>query len=259
MLALDFGFGSLEGEFWRMVFLMTRIGAALMAAPLFGAVAVPPTVRVATTGALAVFVAAWTPVAAPADLMSAAGMVAVAGEVVLGLALGFALQAAFAAPVIAAEVIGGAMGLSMAMTADPSGGAPTTAFGQYFTIVLTLIFLAIGGHLLFLRLVIESYAAFPPGETWLGAERFDTIVGFAASMFATGLAIALPIALVLLLVQVLTGILSRSAPQLNLFALGLPAGVLAGLAALIIAAPILYAQLEDVAAMALEQTETVLR
>ena len=258
MIALDFGLGAVEQEFWRMVFLMTRIGAALVAAPFFGAASVPMTVRVAMTGALAIFVAAWLPVAAPPALLSVDGLLAVAGEVLVGLTLGFVLQNAFAAPTIAAELIGGGMGMSMAVAADPSSGGSTTAFGQYFTIVLTLIFLALGAHLHWIGLVVESYRAFPPGETWLGAGRFELVVSFAGTMFETAVRIALPVTLVLLLVQILTGVLSRSAPALNLFALGLPAGVLAGIAALIIAAPMLYDQFEDLVSVSLDQTERVL-
>jgi flagellar biosynthetic protein FliR len=150
------------------------------------------------------------------------------------------------------------MGMSMAISADPGGGGSTTAFGQYFIIVLTLIFLALGAHLHWIGLVVESYRVFPPGETWLGADRFELVASFAGMMFETAVRIALPITLVLLLVQVLTGVLSRSAPALNLFALGLPAGVLAGIAALIIAAPLLYDQLADLATVSLNQTESVL-
>jgi len=160
--------------------------------------------------------------------------------------------------VIAAEVIGGAMGMSMAMAADPNGGGQTTAFGQYFTIVLILIFLALGAHLHWIALLVESYRAFPPGQTWLGADGFAQVASFAGAMFETAVRIALPVTLVLLLVQMLTGVLSRSAPSLNLFALGLPAGVLAGIAALIIAAPMIYEQFGDIAEMALGQTERVL-
>jgi flagellar biosynthetic protein FliR len=185
-------------------------------------------------------------------------MLAIAGEVIVGLALGFVLQLAFAAPTVAAELIGGGMGMSMAMTTDPGSGGTTTAFGQYFIIVLTLIFLATGAHLHWIALVTESYNAFPPGQTWLGPDRFAAIAGFASFMFETALRIALPVTLILLLVQVLTGILSRSAPSLNLFALGLPAGVLAGLAALIISAPLIYDQFTGLVADGLDETESVL-
>ncbi len=258
MTSLTFGFEAVEAEFWRWLFVMTRIGAALFAAPFFGAAAVPPQARVIMTGAIGILVCGWTSVQAPAALFTVPGMLAVAGETLIGLSLGFVLQLTFAAPTIAAEVIGAAMGMSIASTADPNTGAHSPALGQYYGIVLTLVFLGLGGHLLFIDLILKSYATFPPGHTWLGAERFALIGGFAAQMFATAVAIALPVTLVLLLVQVAAGVLSRSAPSLNLFALGLPAGVCAGIAALIISAPLTGDILADLAAGGLRQAESVI-
>ena len=258
MIQLTFGFGNVEAELWRLIFVMTRIGAALFAAPLFGAAAVPVQLRVGITGAIAVLVCAWVPVAVPPALLGIDGMLAIAGEVLIGLALGFVLQLSFAAPTIAAELIGGAMGMSIATAADPNSGAHSPALGQYFAVMLTVIFLGLGGHLLFLQLVVESYTAFPPGQSWLGAARLELIVGFAGAMFVAAIAIALPVTLVLLLVQIVTGVLSRSAPSLNLFALGLPAGVLAGIAALIAAAPLAADQFADLSAEALTNAATIL-
>ncbi|TYC79721.1 flagellar biosynthetic protein FliR [Novosphingobium sp. BW1] len=239
MIQLEFGFGALEEEFWRLLFVMTRIGAALVAAPLFGIPSVPPQLRVIGAGALAVLVCAWTEVAVPAALFSLPGLLAVLGEVVVGLALGFVLQLAFAAPVVAAEVIGGSMGMNMAVAVDPNSGTQSPALGQYFAVVLTMIFLGLGAHLQWFALIVESYRTFPPGETWLGTGRFALIAGFGVQMFATAATIALPVCLVLLTVQLVTGVLSRSAPALNLFSLGLPAGILGGLAALLVSAPVL--------------------
>lgn len=250
MIALNFGFGAVEGELWRLVFVMTRIAAALLAAPLFGAASVPVQLRVAISAALAVLVCGWVPLSTPPALLTLPGVLALAGEAVIGLALGFVLQLAFAAPIIAAEQIGGAMGMSIASTADPLSGAHSPALGQYFTVMLTVIFLGLGAHLTWLRLVIESYTAFPPGTAWFTPERIAVLTGFASQMFVAAVAIALPVTLVLLLVQLLTGVLSRSAPALNLFALGLPAGVLAGIAALIVAAPLAAEQFADLSAEA---------
>ncbi|MBC2670494.1 flagellar biosynthetic protein FliR [Novosphingobium piscinae] len=258
MLALNFGLGALETEFWRWLFLMTRIGAALFAAPFFGASGVPPQARVIVTGAIGILVCNWTGVQAPAALFSLPGMLAVAGEVLVGLALGFVLQLSFAAPTIAAEVIGAGMGMSIAAAADPQTGAQSPALGQYYGVILTLVFLGLGGHLLFIDLIIKSYASFPPGHTWLGPDRLALIAGFATQMFITAVAIALPVTLILLLVQFAAGVVSRSAPSLNLFSLGLPAGVLAGLAALIVSAPLTGDMMADLSAQALRQAEGVL-
>jgi flagellar biosynthetic protein FliR len=161
--------------------------------------------------------------------------------------------------VLAAEIIGGSMGMSMATAVDPNSGAQSPALGQYFSVVITLIFLALGAHLQWFSLVIESYRVFPPGHTWLGPERFAQIAGFAGYMFTTAVMIALPVSLVLLIVQTVTGVLSRSAPALNLFALGLPAGVLAGLAALLISAPVLTDLVTRISADAIGATSDLLQ
>jgi flagellar biosynthetic protein FliR len=258
MNGLDFGFGPVEAEFWRLVFVMTRIGAALVAAPLFGAVTVPPQVRVMAAGAIAVLVCAWTDVQAPAQLLSLAGILAVMGEVLVGLTLGFVLQLSFAAPIMAAEVIGGGMGMNMAVAVDPVAGTQSPAIGQYFTVVMTVVFLGLGAHLQWFALVVRSYAVFPPGQTWLGAERIALVTGFAGQMFLTAVAIALPVTLVLLVVQIVAGVLSRSAPALNLFSLGMPMGVLGGIAALMISAPVLTDLVTRLSAEALDHAGQVM-
>ncbi|HQS69927.1 MAG: flagellar biosynthetic protein FliR [Novosphingobium sp. 28-62-57] len=258
MLQLNFGFGALEADFWRWMFVMTRIGAAMFAAPLFGAATVPPQVRVIITGAVALLVCGWTPVAAPPALLSVNGMLATANEVVIGLAIGFVLQLSFAAPTLAAEMIGGGMGMSIATAADPVSGASSPALGQYFAVVLTVIFLGTGAHLNWIALLVESYSAFPPGAPWLAPGRMELITQFAGQMFITALLIALPVTLILLLVQVTTGIISRSAPSLNLFSLGLPAGVLAGLAAMIAAAPMLTDVMVEISATAVGQAAALI-
>ena len=258
MIGLDFGFGPLEAEFWRFVFVMTRIGAALFAAPLFGAAAVPAQVRVMLTAALAVLVCSWTQVAAPPALLSLAGLVVVAGEVVIGLALGVVMQLAFAAPAIGAELIGAGMGMSIAASADPINGAHSAVFGQYFSVVLTVLFFGIGAHLDWISLLIESYRTFPPGTPWLTPGRLHLIDMFAADMFLAGLSIALPVVVLLLVVHIVTGIIGRSAPALNLFALGLPAGVLAGIAALLASAPLIGERMADLAHTAVAHSAALL-
>jgi len=258
MITMNFGFGPLEAEFWRMVFLMTRCGAALFAVPLFGNAQVPAQVRVVLAGAVSVLLCNWTNVAAPAQLFSLPGLLDTAGEVVIGLSIGFVLQFAFAAPVIAAEIIGASMGLSIATTADPVTGGHSPALGQYFTVVLTVIFLGLGAHLQWFSLLVESYRAFPPGGGWFSPDRMTLIASFGAQMFISAIAIALPVVLLLLLVQLTFGVLARSAPSLNIFALGLPLGMLAGVAALVASAPLVSNAMSDLVALGLGQAEAIL-
>ena len=120
------------------------------------------------------------------------------------------------------------------------------------------MFLGLGAHLQWFSLLVESYRAFPPGGGWFTPDRMGLIAGFGTQMFVSALAIALPVVLLLLLVQLTFGVLARSAPSLNIFALGLPMGVLGGIAALIASAPLLDDALTDLAALGLGQAQALL-
>ena len=258
MNVLDVGLGSLEAQLWQILFLSIRCGAALMAAPMVGGTAVPAPLRILLSLVLGFFIATWVPLPPVPAMMSLAAVLAVLQEVAVGLMLGFVLQLAFAIPLIAAEQISGTMGLAIATSIDPASGAQSGALGTFFGLVLSLLFYAIGAHLLWFDLLIESYRLLPAGQFAFGSWRAQSVVMFMGYGLATAAAIALPVVLVLLLVQVVTGLIARSAPSLNLFALGLPAGVLAGIAALIIALPVMVHQFKGVIESALEHSATLI-
>jgi flagellar biosynthetic protein FliR len=150
-------------------------------------------------------------------MFSLPGMLALAGEILLGTTLGFVLQFAFAAPAIAAELIGSTMGLAMASTVDPQNGSHSPALGQYFTVVLTLVFFGLGCHLQWIALVVKSYEVFAPGHTWIGPDRIQAILSFGSMLFATAIAMALPVTLLLLLVLVLAGCSRARRPRSTCF------------------------------------------
>jgi flagellar biosynthetic protein FliR len=254
---LDFGYGALDEQLWQLFFLSVRIGAALMAAPMIAGMSVPVALRALLAFAIGVFVALHAPPQSFPQMMSFAAILAVFQEVIIGAALGMVLQIAFAIPLIAAEQISGTMGLAIATSIDPASGAQAGALGTYFGLVMTLLFYAIGGHLLWFGLVIESYRLLPAGGFTFGPDAAQSLVLFMGYGLATAAAIALPVVLLLLVVQFVTGFISRSAPSLNLFALGLPAGTLAGIAGLIIAMPILGEQFTGLIEAALRQANAV--
>jgi flagellar biosynthesis protein FliR len=255
---LETGLGGIEVQLWQILFLSIRCGAALLAAPMVGGNAVPPPLRILLSLVFGFFIATWVPLPPPPEMLSFGAVLAVLHEVVVGLALGFVLQIAAAVPLIAAEQISGTMGLAIATSIDPASGAQSGALGTFFGLVLSLLFYAVGAHLLWYELLIASYRLLPAGELGFGAWQAKNVVMFFGYGLATAAAIALPVVLVLLLVQVVTGLISRSAPSLNLFALGLPAGVAAGIAALIIALPVMTEQFRGVIEAALEQSEALL-
>jgi flagellar biosynthetic protein FliR len=232
------GFGlAIEPQLWAMIFVMIRVGAAFIAAPVFSNVSVPLTVRVALSGAIAVLVLGTTPVQTPQSVFALATFVAVAAEALVGLALGFVLQIAFAAPLVAGEIIGGSMGIGFANMIDPNSGRSSPAIGQFLSIMMTLLFLSLDGHLVLVDLVVRSYRALPPGASWLAAGQLRDIALFGGYAFLAGLLLALPVGFLLLCLNLVMGMVSRSAPSLNLFAVGLPVSLAVGVLSLAIALP----------------------
>ncbi len=236
MSVLGFGL-SIEPRLWALIFVMVRIGAAFIAAPVFSAVSIPVTVRVTLSGAVGVLVLAVHPVTPPAQVFGFATVLAVAAEALVGFAMGFILQIAFAAPMIASEVIGTSMGIGFASAIDPLNGRSTQALGQFFTMMLTLLFLAMNGHLLLVEMIVKSYDVLPVGAAWLTAAQLRDIAFFGGYIFMAGLLLALPVGFLLLCLNLVVGMLSRSAPALNLFAIGLPTSLAVGVVALALSFP----------------------
>lgn len=232
------GFGlSIEPQLWTLIFVMVRIGAAFIAAPVFGAVSVPLQVRITLAGAIAILVMGVHTVTPPAQVFSLMTFLSVGMEALTGLAIGFVLQIAFAAPLLAGELIGNSMGLGFAATIDPQNGHSSTALSQFMMTMLTLLFLSVNGHLMLVDILVRSYEAMPPGGSWLAPERLRDIAMFGGYAFSAGLLLALPVGFLLLCLNLIVGMLSRSAPALNLFVVGLPASLAVGVIALAIAFP----------------------
>ncbi|KKC25099.1 flagellar biosynthetic protein FliR [Sphingomonas sp. SRS2] len=234
------GLAGLETQLWLWMIAMIRPGAAFIAAPVFGAPQVPLQLRAVIALAIGIPALANTPFVMPVDgVVSVTGFLLVTGEVLAGLAIGFAVQIGFSAALVAGEVIGNAMGLGFAGMMDPATGSPSPAISQYLSLMAIFLFLATGGHLQLAAIIVESYRALPPGEAWMGAKSIQGLVLFGGDLFAAGLAIALPVGFAVILVQLVMAMLARSAPQMNIFSVGLPATLMAGLVLLAIAAPVM--------------------
>lgn len=232
------GFGlAIEPQLWSMVFVMVRVGAAFVAAPVFGNVSMPLQVRIALAGAISVLVLGIHDITPPPQVFGMATFLSIAAEALVGLALGFILQIAFAAPLIAGELIGGSMGLGFANMIDPGTGRSTPAVGQFLSILLTLLFLSVDGHLVLVETIAKSYVALPPGGAWLAPEQMRDIALFGGYAFLAGLLLALPVGFLLLCLNLVIGMISRSAPALNLFSIGLPASLAVGVIAMAAAFP----------------------
>ncbi|WP_373489056.1 flagellar biosynthetic protein FliR [Blastomonas sp.] len=252
------GFAGVEAQLWVWIMAMIRPGAAMMVAPVFGATSVPLQVRIILSAMIGIAATNSTPMVLPeGTLVSFSGLLFILAEVLAGVAMGFALQVGYSAAFVAGETISNTMGLGFASMNDPMTGASTPVIGQFLSIIAVLLLLAMDGHLMLIAIIVQSYVSLPPGDAFLSPDVIFNLVEFGGTLFAMGLVIALPVGAALILVQVVMAMLARSAPQLNLFSVGIPVAVLAGILLLALAAPVLADGVMRAIEAGLEQSEVM--
>ncbi|OWQ48555.1 flagellar biosynthetic protein FliR [Roseateles noduli] len=209
--------------------------------PVFSQRQVPARVRIG----LALFIAVAAQPSLPAmpviPLDSLPQLLAVTGQqLLIGLAMGFAVRVVFAALEFAGELIGLQMGLNFAGFFDPSTGSQGTSTSRFLGSMVAFLFVAINGHLMLINSLVESFQAFPVGEEPFRFLRIAQPQVWGAEIFRMGLWIALPLITMLMFVNLVLGIISRVAPQLNVFSVGFPLTVSIGLVGLVATLPLMH-------------------
>jgi flagellar biosynthetic protein FliR len=165
--------------------------------------------------------------------------------VLIGLAMGIIFLVVFQAFVIAGQIIAMGMGLAFSVMVDPATGVQTPVVSQYFTILVTLLFLALDGHMLVIYTLVASFEYMPIGANLLTMESIQLVYEFGRFMFSAGVLIALPAITALLLINISFGVITRAAPALNIFAVGFPITLLAGLVMLMFITPMVLPHLQE--------------
>jgi len=213
-----------------------RLGGMLAWAPVFGHRSVPVPHRAGLAALLALVL---TPLLTgssrgPDDTLG--WTLAVAGEVLVGLAIGFVASLVVAAAELAGELIGFQMGLGLAAVFDPSTGEQAGVVARFYQILALLLFLAVNGHHLLIRAVALSFQRIGPG-TVLEPAVTGGIAGLGGKLLQSGVALAAPVVGILLVLNVALALLSRAAPQANVFMVGLPLSAGLGVLGLLDALP----------------------
>lgn len=171
------------------------------------------------------------------DPGSAAGLLILAQQIVIGVAMGLAMRVIFVAVEMAGNLIGLQMGLGFATFFDPINSAQVPVVAQFLGILFSLVFLALNGHLLMIEALAESFRVFPVAAQPSSAMGWKILVDWGGEIFRTGLLLALPMIAALLIANLSIGIMTRAAPQLNIFAVGFPITLAAGFLILFITLP----------------------
>jgi flagellar biosynthetic protein FliR len=224
---------------------LTRILGLIAAAPLFGNNSVPATVKVLLGVLLASIVAPAIPALPAADPMSLAGLLILVQEALIGLAMGFSIRIVFAAVEMAGEVSSLTMGLGFATFFDPNTQGRSSAISQFLALVATMAFLAVNAHLVLLSALVESFSTMPVSATPIYGGGFKQLADWGGKIFSTGVQLSLPIVAALLITNVALGILTRAAPQLNLFGIGFPITLGVGLLVIAMSLPYLATPMQN--------------
>jgi flagellar biosynthetic protein FliR len=222
---------------------LARILALIASAPVIGNPSLPASVKIGLGLLLTVLVAPLLPPPPGLDPASATGLLILAQQVLIGLAMGFAMQVVFWAAEMAGELIGLQMGLGFATLYDASVPGFIPILGQYLGIVVSLAFLAIDGHLLLLSALVESFQVLPFAPL-SAPSGLRALVAWGGSIFSYSVALSLPLLAALLITNLALGVLTRAAPQLNIFAVGFPLTILVGMLALALTMPYFAPSLE---------------
>ena len=246
---------------WLISFIwpLTRILGLIMVAPVFGHSSVPRRVKIGLGVFIALIIAPTLPPMPDVGLGSWHGLFILIQQLLIGMAIGFIMRIVFAAVEAAGEIVGLQMGLGFASFFDPQSAGQTIVISQFFNLLASLLFLAVNAHLLLLGILVESFKSLPISPQPLSTAGFYSVANYGSVVFSVGLQLALPLIAILLMTNLALGILTRSAPQLNIFAIGFPITLGVGLIALDITLPYLAPQFEHMFRNGFEATAAVIR
>lgn len=252
---------SAQLDAWLALFMfpLARVLGLLATAPVYQNAALSVQLRLILGLAIVLALAPALPSMPTVPAGSWVGLVIMAQQTLIGIVMGFTLRLTFAAVDMAGELIGLQMGLSFATFYDPMTSGQTPVVTEFISLVATLIYLAMNGHLLTLSTLAESFNLFPVSTQVFAAKGMGSLLASAATLFSTGVLLSLPLITALLIANLALGVLSRVAPTLNLFAVGFPVTIMAGFLVLTLSLPYLGAALERVYAQAFSTLGQVMR
>jgi flagellar biosynthetic protein FliR len=212
-----------------MLLPFMRISGMLATMVGLSAKTVPTTVRALLTLFITLIILPVIPPVQVDEVFSVGTFMLVIQQLIIGISLGFISTMVLNTFVLAGQVVAMQTGLGFASIVDPVNGINVPAVGQFYLILATLLFWALDGHLAMIRMVVMSFTAFPVGEAWLQPEQFREIAHWAGWMFISAVTLSLAPIVSLLIVNLAFGVMTKAAPQLNIFSLGFSIAQIMGL------------------------------
>lgn len=223
---------------------LTRVLGVIATAPIFSHNSIPNQVKLGLGLMLTLIIMPTLSPLPQFEIFSFKGLLILVQQLVIGLAIGFSMRLVFSAVDLAGQLIGMSMGLGFASFYDPQSQGQSTAVNQFLVLLTMLIFLGLDGHLMIVTAVANSFISMPIALDGGGINPMK-IALWGETIFSAGLMLALPAVAALLITNMALGILTRTAPQLNLFGIGFPITLSVGFVALALALPGMLKPIEN--------------
>jgi flagellar biosynthesis protein FliR len=220
-----------------MLWPLARILGVVAVAPVLGDPSVPQTTKIGISLLLTAALAPALPAMPAVSPGSLQGLAILAQQVLIGVSIGFCIRLVFAAVEAAGEIIGLQMGLGFATLYDPQNATSESSLSTLLNVLAVLIFLAMDGHLTLFGTLVESFRLLPVDAQPLAAASMATLARAGGGILLAGGMLALPVVAALLIANIALGVLTRAAPQLNLFAVGFPVTLGVGIVLLSVTMP----------------------
>lgn len=216
-------FTSTQLDAWlaALLFPLTRILAMIASSPVLGNKQVPVRVKIGLSIMLAIIIAPTIDKMPAVSVGSSFGLLIMLQQIIIGVAMGFTMRIVFSAVEFMGELTGLQMGLGFASFYDPMNATTTPIIAHFMGMIAALAFMAMNGHLFMLSALADSFHTLPIGGM-IAANGLYQVTNLGGSIFAYALQMSLPVLAALLITNIALGILTRAAPQLNLFAVGFP-------------------------------------
>lgn len=206
-----------------------RIAAMLMVMVVSGSNTTPVQVRLLLAVTITVAVAPMLGPVPDIELLSITAVMVSLQQVLIGTAMGLVTLMLVQTFVLTGQIIGMQTSLGFASMVDPASGQQTPVVSNFFLVLSILIFLLFNGHLTMMRMLITSFDTLPISTTGIAMSNYQALVMWAGYMFRMALMMALAAIVSLLLINLSFGVMTRAAPQLNIFAIGFPITMISGL------------------------------
>lgn len=209
-----------------MWFPFVRIMTFIHFSPAFNNSAMTVRIRIILAGALTLIITPMIPHPQPGQLTTT--IILTLEQFIWGMLFGMMMQLVFVVLQMAGQILSYNMGMSMAMMNDPSNGASITVLGEFINIFAILLFFIMDGHLLLVSILYKGFTYWPIGHA-LTPQSLKSVSLAMTWLLSSAILLALPTTFIMLIVQGCFGLLNRISPALNLYSLGFPINMLAGL------------------------------